>query len=145
VRVHDRPAKPATTVPPGDEVRARVGDTIRDPRHLRREPGHHAQLRRNGRPASTWYYSITPILGAGLGTESPRSSGVLATDTFTLSWPGTVTAGAGSTLTITAKAGSQTDTGYDGVTTLTFGGPGNAPNGTGEWAVQTMLASRWNR
>jgi len=29
VRVNDRPAKPATTVSPGDEVRARVGSTIR--------------------------------------------------------------------------------------------------------------------
>jgi ribosome-associated heat shock protein Hsp15 len=29
VRVNDRPAKPATTVAPGDEVRARVGGTNR--------------------------------------------------------------------------------------------------------------------
>jgi ribosome-associated heat shock protein Hsp15 len=29
VRVNDRPAKPATTVSPGDEVRARVGGTTR--------------------------------------------------------------------------------------------------------------------
>jgi len=29
VRVNDRPAKPSTTVSPGDEVRARVGDTTR--------------------------------------------------------------------------------------------------------------------
>ncbi|MCC8250676.1 RNA-binding S4 domain-containing protein [Saccharothrix luteola] len=29
VRVNDRPAKPATSVSPGDEVRARVGDTTR--------------------------------------------------------------------------------------------------------------------
>ncbi len=29
VRVTDRPAKPATPVAPGDEVRARVGDTTR--------------------------------------------------------------------------------------------------------------------
>jgi|SRR5882757_616937 len=29
VRVNDRPAKPSTTVVPGDEVRARVGDTTR--------------------------------------------------------------------------------------------------------------------
>jgi ribosome-associated heat shock protein Hsp15 len=29
VRVNDRPAKPATTVSPGDEVRARVGDRTR--------------------------------------------------------------------------------------------------------------------
>ncbi|GLZ29119.1 RNA-binding protein S4 [Lentzea sp. NBRC 105346] len=29
VRINDRPAKPATTVSPGDEVRARVGDTTR--------------------------------------------------------------------------------------------------------------------
>jgi ribosome-associated heat shock protein Hsp15 len=29
VRVNDRPAKPATTVSPGDEVRARVGDSTR--------------------------------------------------------------------------------------------------------------------
>jgi ribosome-associated heat shock protein Hsp15 len=29
VRVNDRPAKPATTVSPGDQVRARVGATIR--------------------------------------------------------------------------------------------------------------------
>jgi ribosome-associated heat shock protein Hsp15 len=29
VRVNDRPAKPATAVSPGDQVRARVGDTTR--------------------------------------------------------------------------------------------------------------------
>ncbi|TQM79779.1 heat shock protein Hsp15 [Saccharothrix saharensis] len=29
VRVNDKPAKPATSVSPGDEVRARVGDTTR--------------------------------------------------------------------------------------------------------------------
>jgi ribosome-associated heat shock protein Hsp15 len=29
VRVNDKPAKPATTVSPGDRVRARVGDTTR--------------------------------------------------------------------------------------------------------------------
>jgi ribosome-associated heat shock protein Hsp15 len=29
VRVNDKPAKPATSVSPGDEVRARVGDTVR--------------------------------------------------------------------------------------------------------------------
>ncbi|OHT82857.1 RNA-binding S4 domain-containing protein [Mycobacteroides saopaulense] len=29
VRINDRPAKPSTTVSPGDEVRARVGDTTR--------------------------------------------------------------------------------------------------------------------
>jgi ribosome-associated heat shock protein Hsp15 len=29
VRVNDRPAKPATTVAPGDEVRARIGDRMR--------------------------------------------------------------------------------------------------------------------
>lgn len=29
VRINDKPAKPATTVSPGDEVRARVGDTTR--------------------------------------------------------------------------------------------------------------------
>jgi ribosome-associated heat shock protein Hsp15 len=29
VRVNDRPAKPSTTVSPGDHVRARVGDTTR--------------------------------------------------------------------------------------------------------------------
>ncbi|MGB3351452.1 RNA-binding S4 domain-containing protein [Mycolicibacterium hippocampi] len=29
VRVNDRPAKPATTVSPGDEVRARVGEVTR--------------------------------------------------------------------------------------------------------------------
>jgi ribosome-associated heat shock protein Hsp15 len=29
VRVNDRPAKPATAVSPGDEVRARVGDTTK--------------------------------------------------------------------------------------------------------------------
>ncbi|HYJ55746.1 MAG TPA: S4 domain-containing protein [Mycobacterium sp.] len=29
VRINDRPAKPATTVSPGDEVRALVGDTTR--------------------------------------------------------------------------------------------------------------------
>jgi ribosome-associated heat shock protein Hsp15 len=29
IRVNDRPAKPATTVAPGDEVRARVGDQVR--------------------------------------------------------------------------------------------------------------------
>lgn len=29
VRINDRPAKPSTTVSPGDEVRARIGETTR--------------------------------------------------------------------------------------------------------------------
>lgn len=81
-------------------------------------------------PPGTWYYTITPALGAWHGAESPRSNGASAADTFALSGATTLTAGTASTLTITAKAGSQTDVGYTGPRTLTFAGPGNAPNGT---------------
>ncbi|HJP79775.1 MAG TPA: hypothetical protein VJ914_36220, partial [Pseudonocardiaceae bacterium] len=81
-------------------------------------------------PPGTWYYTITPVLSAWHGTESPRGNGVSAADTFTLSGATTLTAGTASTLTITAKAGSQTDPGYTGPRTLTFSGPNNAPNGT---------------
>lgn len=35
VRVNDRPAKPSTAVSPGDEVRARLGDTTRTVQVLR--------------------------------------------------------------------------------------------------------------
>jgi hypothetical protein len=86
-----------------------------------------------GVPAGTWYYTVTPVLSAWRGTESPRSTGAMVgVQTFTLSWPaGTtaLTAGSGTTLTITARTGEQTDTGYTGAHTLTFAGPGTAPNG----------------
>jgi hypothetical protein len=81
-------------------------------------------------PAGTWYYTVTPVLGAWHGTESPRSNGISTADTFTLSLSSGVTAGTSSTLTIAAKAGSQTDAGYTGARTLAFSGPGTAPDGT---------------
>ena len=81
-------------------------------------------------PAGTWYYTVTPVLGAWHGAESPRSNGISTADTFALSLSAGVTAGTSSTLTITAKAGSQTDAGYTGARTLTFSGPGTAPDGT---------------
>lgn len=80
-------------------------------------------------PAGTWYYTVTPVLGAWHGAESPRSNGISVADTFSLSLPEGTTAGTATTLTVTAKAGSQTDTGYTGPRTLSFSGPGNAPNG----------------
>jgi hypothetical protein len=79
-------------------------------------------------PAGTWYYTVTPVLGAWHGAESPRSNGISVADTFALSLP-SATAGTASTLTITTKSGSQTDIGYTGSRTLTFSGPGNAPSG----------------
>ncbi|HEY4020001.1 MAG TPA: hypothetical protein VGM75_15020, partial [Pseudonocardiaceae bacterium] len=81
-------------------------------------------------PAGTWYYTVTPVLGAWHGSESPRSNGISTADTFTLSLSSGATAGTSSTLTITAKAGSQTDAGYTGARNLTFNGPGTAPDGT---------------
>jgi ribosome-associated heat shock protein Hsp15 len=55
VRVNDRPAKPSTMVSPGDEVRARVGDTTRIVRVVR------VIQKRVGAPdAVTCYLDRTP-------------------------------------------------------------------------------------
>lgn len=55
VRVNDRPAKPSTTVSPGDEVRARVGDTTRIVEVLRA-----IQKRVGAADAATCYIDRTP-------------------------------------------------------------------------------------
>ncbi|TDD56159.1 RNA-binding S4 domain-containing protein [Saccharopolyspora elongata] len=55
VRVNDRPAKPATTVCPGDEVRARVGDRTRVVEVVRV-----IQRRVGAADASTCYIDRTP-------------------------------------------------------------------------------------
>ncbi len=55
VRVNDRPAKPATTVAPGDEIRARIHDTTRIVEVVR------VIQRRVGAPdAATCYRDRTP-------------------------------------------------------------------------------------
>ncbi|QIZ39954.1 RNA-binding S4 domain-containing protein [Saccharopolyspora sp. ASAGF58] len=55
VRVNDRPAKPATTVCPGDEIRARVGDRTRIVEVVRV-----IQRRVGAADASTCYIDRTP-------------------------------------------------------------------------------------
>ncbi|WP_422746952.1 RNA-binding S4 domain-containing protein [Mycobacterium sp. WMMD1722] len=66
VRVNDRPAKPATTVTPGDEVRARIGDRERIVEVVR------VIQKRVGAPdAATCFLDRTP-------PEPPRTSVPLA-------------------------------------------------------------------
>ncbi|MER6989065.1 RNA-binding S4 domain-containing protein [Saccharopolyspora hirsuta] len=55
VRVNDRPAKPATTVSPGDEVRARVGNRTRTVEVVRV-----IQRRVGAADAATCYIDRTP-------------------------------------------------------------------------------------
>ena len=55
VRVNDRPAKPSTRVSPGDEVRARVGDTTRIVEVLRA-----IQKRVGAADAATCFIDRTP-------------------------------------------------------------------------------------
>jgi ribosome-associated heat shock protein Hsp15 len=57
VRVNDRPAKPSTTVSPGDEVRARVGDVTRIVEVVRV-----IQKRVGAADAVTCYLDRTPVL-----------------------------------------------------------------------------------
>lgn len=57
VRVNDRPAKPATTVAPGDEIRARVGDRTRIVEVVRV-----IQKRVGAADAGTCYLDRTPAL-----------------------------------------------------------------------------------
>jgi ribosome-associated heat shock protein Hsp15 len=57
VRINDRPAKPATTVAPGDRIVARVGDTTRIVEVVR------VIGKRVGAPdAATCYLDKTPVL-----------------------------------------------------------------------------------
>lgn len=56
VRINDRPAKPSTTVAPGDEVRARVGDTTRIVKVVRV-----IQKRVGAADAVTCYLDRTPV------------------------------------------------------------------------------------
>jgi ribosome-associated heat shock protein Hsp15 len=56
VRVNDRPAKPATTIVPGDEVRALVGDTTRIVEVVRV-----IQKRVGAADAVTCYLDRTPV------------------------------------------------------------------------------------
>jgi ribosome-associated heat shock protein Hsp15 len=56
VRVNDRPAKPATTVSPGDEVRARVGNATRVVEVVRV-----IQKRVGAADAATCFIDRTPI------------------------------------------------------------------------------------
>jgi ribosome-associated heat shock protein Hsp15 len=55
VRVNDRPAKPSTMVSPGDEVRARIGDTTRIVEVVRT-----IQKRVGAPDAATCYLDRTP-------------------------------------------------------------------------------------
>jgi ribosome-associated heat shock protein Hsp15 len=55
VRINDRPAKPSTAVSPGDEVRARLGDTTRTVQVLRV-----IQKRVGAADAVTCYLDRTP-------------------------------------------------------------------------------------
>lgn len=80
-------------------------------------------------PAGTWYYTVTPVLGAWQGGESPRSAGMTTGDSFSLSVPA-LTAGNAATVTLTAVAAGHTDTGFTGDHPVSFSGPGNAPDST---------------
>jgi ribosome-associated heat shock protein Hsp15 len=57
VRINNRPAKPATVVSPGDEVRARVGDTTRILEVVRV-----IQKRVGAADASTCFIDRTPVV-----------------------------------------------------------------------------------
>lgn len=56
VRVNDRPAKPATSVSPGDQVRARVGDRVRVVEVVRT-----IQKRVGAADAATCFIDRTPV------------------------------------------------------------------------------------
>jgi hypothetical protein len=95
-----------------------------------------------GLPAGTWYYTVTPVLGAWAGVESGRSVGATAADTTppaapTITAPAVITsntvasvpvsgtAEAGSSVTVTVKDAGAVHTLSQTVTT----------NGSGQWTA----------
>jgi hypothetical protein len=75
-----------------------------------------------------YVYTITGTDNVG-NTASVKTT-VAVTNTFQLSDPGTQVAGSAFNVTITAVFDGSTDTSYSGTKTVTFSGPGNAPDGT---------------
>lgn len=85
--------------------------------------------------AGSYQYTDTPQHQNWVGTESAKSGTTVVTLTVTrtfsvaLAVPGNKTAGSGFNVTLQALNNGTIDTTYTGSHTLTFSGPGNAPNG----------------
>jgi hypothetical protein len=86
-----------------------------------------------GLSKGSYSYTVTAVWRSWTSTSSatPVSVASAALDHFTVSTPGTVTAGALFSETITAQdVAGNTVTGYTGSQAIAFSGPSNAPDGT---------------